>query len=148
MPTLAAGSKPQRGWTLVELLVVLAILAMVTGVATLSLPNAEQRLLQQEATRLLARVDAARAQSRALGVPVWLEVTAQGWAIEGAPAPAAYRHAWTDPGLRLRIESPLNAQRIWLGPDPVMAPTVLRLNLAQAQLRLGSQGVAAWAVLP
>lgn len=93
--------KPQTGLTLLELLVVLAILALAASVVVLNAPPAADGA-RVEAERFAARVDAAMAFSLATGAPVRLAATpadyrferyAKGqWTVleaEGPPGPRA-----------------------------------------------------------
>ena len=64
----------QQGLTLLELLVVLAIIGFGLAGVSLSLRDSNQTQLEREAQRLIAVLEAARAQSRTSGVPVrWRE---------------------------------------------------------------------------
>lgn len=84
-PTSAAGNKQamqgQRGFTLLELLVVMAIIALSMLGIGLSLRDNHQTQLEREAQRLVALLEAARAQSRTSGVPLVWQTTAQGFVI-------------------------------------------------------------------
>ena len=63
----------QRGFTLLELLVVVAIVALASAVVTMALPDPASTRLEREASRLAAILEAARVQARASG-------TLAGWA--------------------------------------------------------------------
>ena len=56
---------PQGGFTLIELMVVVAIIALGTAVASLALRDNEGAVLARDAERLAALLESARAQSRA-----------------------------------------------------------------------------------
>ncbi len=81
--------KSRRGFTLIELLVVIAIVAIGSALASLALPDSDRRTLAREGERLAALLEAARAQSRAAGVPVRWRATASGFAWDGLPPGAA-----------------------------------------------------------
>jgi len=66
----AAGApRRQRGFTLIELMLVVAIIAIATGVASLALRDPTAAKLEQEAVRLAALLESARAEARSSGVP-------------------------------------------------------------------------------
>ena len=65
MPGRCAG-----GFTILELLVVITIIALATGMTMLALRDGQQQRLEQEAVRLAALLEAARMESRASGRPV------------------------------------------------------------------------------
>ena len=78
MRILAVGNNNQAGLTLVELLVVLAVMAVLTGVVVLSLPPApgpSQRIAQEVAALTKRLGDRAIMEGRPMG----LYVTGEGW---------------------------------------------------------------------
>src|SRR5947208_7924800 len=56
------------GFTLIELMVVMAVIAIATAVASLALRDPAASRLEQEATRLASLLESARAEARASGV--------------------------------------------------------------------------------
>src|SRR5512137_2061782 len=59
-----------RGFTLIELMIVLTLVAIAAGVISLSLRDPASTRLEHEAARLVALLESARAESRASGLPV------------------------------------------------------------------------------
>ncbi len=126
MPTLEAGSNSNAtnpvaapmvvrtsgraapGFTLVELLVALLVMALLTGLAAMALPQTGQESVHREAERLAALLDAAREQAAARGEPL-------AW----APGPAGYTFLQPSPrGWIALDDAPLTARRWqWLGGD-------------------------------
>ncbi len=135
MRTLAAGNKRlppfSRGFTLVELLVVIALIAVATAGVSLSLRDSADSALQRDAERLAALLESARAQARAQGVPVVWHSQMGGTAFEfaGLPPPGLPR-AWLNtqtraaPGIRLT-----------LGPDPLIEPQAVALSSVSSPSR-------------
>ena len=70
-------SRASAGFTLIELLIVVALIAIASAVASLALRDPASTQLEQEAARLSALLEAARAEARASGLPVrWVLVGA------------------------------------------------------------------------
>ncbi len=130
MRTLAAGSKcpqPQpRGFTLLELLVVVALIAVATAGVSLSLRDSAESALERDAERLANLLETARAQARANGAPVvWRAQTqgdAQGFVFEGLPPPGL-PEAWLNPSTRVAPDTALT-----LGPEPLIEPQAVALH--------------------
>jgi general secretion pathway protein H len=73
MPISATGNRLEQGFTLVELMVVIAIMALATSVVALSLPPSNARVRVQAealAARMLAARDEAILQSRDMAVTI------------------------------------------------------------------------------
>ncbi|WP_310625892.1 type II secretion system protein [Limnohabitans sp.] len=168
----------QRGLTLLELLVVMAIIGVCLLGVSLSLRDNQQTQLEREAQRLVAVLEAARAQSRTSGIPLVWEAKPEGFvirtprplsavpvpvsAIIDTRAPFAPRHqAWLTVGtqatvLRNTITASSSSQinLVVLGPEPILAPTRISLRLpatrsnAASTLHIGTDGLQPFHVEP
>lgn len=158
MNTLARPGTPKAvlraaGFTLLELLVVLAIVAIASAGVALSLRDDGQVRLEQDAQRLAALLEGARAQSQVRGVPVRWYADAQGFRFDpdwGSPQGPAAR-LWLDADTRARVEPPQAnaAQALTLGPDAIIAAqTVVLYCAAQPArtVRLATDGLRPFAV--
>lgn len=107
---------PARGFTLIELMVVITIVALGTALASLALRDSRADALERDAQRLAALLEAARAQSRAAGVPVTWRASGAGFAFDGLPPSAEPLPThWLDAATTAEGNAPLQ-----LGPDPVI----------------------------
>lgn len=145
MPISAAGSNPTRGFTLLELLLVVALIAMVAAGASLALRDSAQSRLETEAVRLTALLEAARAQSRTLGVAVQWQPNDNGFSWPGlsTTGEGALPTSWLDSATRTASTSLL------LGPEPIIAPASITLVLATAPdkpVRIATDGVRPFAI--
>lgn len=130
---------PQAGYTLVELLVVIALVALGTTLAGFSLPDPRQGALEREALRLAAMLESARAQSRLQGRPATWQPRAEGFAFTGA-APAR-TIPWLSP--QVRAAAPVE---LVLGPEPMLRAQELTLVLGPHRVRIASDGLAPFAI--
>lgn len=80
---LAKNQNFEKGFTLVELLVVLLIMALGASLAALSLAPSSQQHLSEEATRLIAQLESTKAQARASSLSVSMGLGSEGFYFSG-----------------------------------------------------------------
>jgi general secretion pathway protein H len=145
--------KPARGFTLLELMVVVAIVALATAGATLALRDGSATRLEREGLRLSALLESARAQSRTSGVPVLWRQRPDGFEFVGvkprrdAQSSLAEPRTWLDPETRAQVTQPSGAQVLVLGPEPLIAAQRLVLQQGDRQLTLATDGLSPFAVV-
>ena len=133
------------GFTLLELLVVVAIIAIATAGVSFALRDSQATLLEREAQRLAALLESARAQSRSSGVPVRWYATEGGFHFDGVPA-NALPDRWLSPNTQVRGSATLQ-----LGPEPIIgAQQVVLASTAvpERSLRIATDGLRPFAVVP
>ena len=127
-----------RGFTLLELLVVVSIMALATAGVGLALRDGSQQSLEREGERLAALLESARAQSRASGVLVRWRAVEEGFRFDGLRA-GTLPTQWLDNSTRVRGPGSLV-----LGPEPLIGPQ--QVILVQPQhpehaLRVATDGL-------
>ena len=95
---------PRSGFTLIELIVVVALIAIASAVASLALRDPAATRLEHEGARLVALLEAARTEARASGLPASWEprpeqVGAEGFRFIGLPTTTGLPSNWLNSGV-------------------------------------------------
>lgn len=125
-----------RGFTLLELLVVVSLIALATTGVSLALRDGPDRGLEREAQRLSAVLTATHAQARLRGVPLTWQAGEQGFDVDGQFQP------WGQPGMRV------TPNQLTLSPEPLLPPTRLVLRLGEQTTWLATDGLRPFAPVP
>jgi general secretion pathway protein H len=138
-------ARQSAGFTLLELLLVLAIIALGSAAVTLSLRDSPQNRLQMEAERLIAVLEASRADARASNTTLLWRADDKGFEVQTLPASDTAFHAmaWKYKGTQATPTDVL------ISAEPIQALTTLTLRHGSgASLKIGTDGAAAFKVLP
>ncbi len=155
----------QRGLTLLELLVVLAIIGFAIAGVSLSLRDSRQTQLEREAQRLVAILEAARARSRTSGVPLIWQATPEGFVLRSAQPQtvlATRTESWLSLGTQAVVGTTTThnappANLLVLGPEPILAPARITLSVIAANptstqpvpsLTVATDGLRPFQVMP
>jgi general secretion pathway protein H len=134
----------QHGFTLLELLVVVSIIAIASAGVAFAMRDSAQTQVEREAQRLAALLESARAQSRMLGIAVIWRSTGGGFRFDGLPKDAL-------PGNWLDADTTATPTMLELGPDPIIAPQTVTLGnarLAGVLWRVQTDGLRPFTVRP
>jgi general secretion pathway protein H len=143
-----------RGFTMVELLVVFAIIAMGISLVVLALPDGEAAKLEEEGARLSSLLESARAEARVAGVAVrWVprasppdEAQAAGdvaqFQFVGLPSKSQMPTRFLDGRTQAQV---VGTSHLVLGPEAILPAQRLVLRLGERRLELASDGLGPFA---
>lgn len=139
----------ERGFTLVELLIVITLIALISAVASLALRDPASTRLAQEAERLVALLEAARHEARAAGVPARWEprstTAGEDFRFIGLPERVSLPNRWLEPGPTAEV---IGARAVVLGPEPLIGPQRIVIRLEDRAVALATDGLGPFIVEP
>jgi len=127
------------GFTLLELLVVVAIIAIGSAGVSFALRDAEGAQLEREAQRLAALLESARSQSRLSGQPVRWRVNEGAFTFDGLP-PESLPRTWLVEGTHVLGTTTV----LVLGPEPIIGPQSVVIGSGRQpgrSLRIATDGL-------
>jgi type II secretion system protein H len=169
MPTLAIGSKriktsyapllikrgavavnavrkSDAGFTLIEMLVAIAVMAVILAVAVLAIPNHDDRYWRDNLDQLVSSLNLAQEESAMSGTPMIAQIDSAGWRFfipnaNGVGANASY--GTSSIGQSGNAPSTIAANTSGLLPDVYKAQSWYKpVDMAPIQLTLGGEQVA------
>ena len=142
---------------MVELLIVIAIIALAVTLVSVALPDGDTARLEEEGARLTALLEMARAEARVSGSPVnWVPRTEADPLTDLSGAPVHFRFVGLPTALALpsrwldaRVSAQIVGSRsVVLGPAAILPPQRIVLMLAEQRLELVSDGLGPFVVAP
>jgi general secretion pathway protein H len=131
------------GFTLLELLVVIFIIAIAAGLMTLSLRDAAESRLEEEGARLAALFDSARAIARTADAeirwqPVVDESGGTSFRFTGLPPGTSMSSRWIGDQVSAEV---VGAPFVRLGPDPVIGEQHVILRIGNKRTEIATDGL-------
>ena len=138
------------GFTLIELMVVVALIAIASAVVSLSLRDPDATRLEREGARLVALLESARTEARSLGIAAsWQPDSGQdgvaGFRFIGLPPSSELPDHWLNRGVTAEVQG---ARAVPLGPEPLIGAQRIVLHLDRQSLTLTTDGLGPFVVDP
>ena len=132
------------GFTLLELLVVISIMALATAGVSLAIRDNGDQQLEREAQRLATLLESARAQARTNGALVVWRPMPQGFRFEGLPPNVSMPTQWLQAAVQVQPSTP-----IVLGPEPLIPKQSFTLSVSgghSSVLQLSTDGLRPFSI--
>jgi prepilin-type N-terminal cleavage/methylation domain-containing protein len=146
--------KSDAGFTLIEMLVAIAVMAVILAVAVLSIPNHDDRYWRDNLDQLVSSLNLAQEESAMSGTPMIAQIDSVGWRffIPNANGGANTSYGASSMGQSgnavalggsSNAPSPITANTSGLMPDVYKAQSWYKpVDMAPIQLTLGGEQVA------
>jgi general secretion pathway protein H len=145
--SVTAPRRRPLGFTLLELLVVISIIAIGSAGVVFAMRDSAQTALEREGDRLVALLEAGRALSRTSGQVMRWRDTPEGFVFEGANA-GKLPSTWQSPQSAVQWDAGPNPHILTLGPEPIIEAQAITLFNEGRGLRIATDGLRPFAVLP
>lgn len=141
-----ARRRGRAGFTLIEVMIVITLVAVGAGVVSLALRDARANRLEREGLRLALLLETARAEARAAALAVrWMptpEVPDQAFRFVGLPPSSRLPRQWLEEGIVARVEG----GALSLGPEPLIGAQQVELVLDGRRVQVYTDGLQPFAV--
>jgi general secretion pathway protein H len=151
-----AGRRPRPrfgagGFTLLELLAVMVIVAIASALATVALRDSADTVLEREAERLAALLESARAEARVAGATATWRPLPEGtrdgtgdadFRFAGLPFAERFPTRWLDAETRALPSAADEPVLVMLGPDAILPAQRIRLVLGPHRRDVASDGLS------
>lgn len=146
---LGLRGKATPGFTLIELMIVVALIALAAGVVSLAMRDPASTRLQTEGERLSALLESARAESRATGLAVsWFPLRIsddEHFRFVGLPKSVALPTRWLDAQVSAEVAG--GSGGVLLGPEPLIGAQRIVLRLQDQRVELATDGLGPFALV-
>ncbi len=137
-----------RGFTLIELMVVVMLVAVAAGLVSLSLRDSRSTRLEREGERLATLLETARAEARAASLPVrWMptpDSNERAFRFAGLPASRKLPEQWLDAAVVAQVVGGRGS--IELGPEALIGVQRVQLVLDDERIEVATDGLQPFAV--
>ena len=138
----------QSGFTLIELMVVVVLIAIASAVTSLALRDPASTRLEHEGARLVALLEAARTEARSSGLTASWEPRSgvagvAGFRFVGLPPTNDLPTRWLTTGVTADVPG---ARAVLLGPEPLIGAQRIVLRLDEQTLTLSTDGLGPFVV--
>lgn len=147
----------ERGFTLIEVLIVVAIVGVVGSIIALSSRSAPSRLLEAEADRLIQLLSMARDEAELSGQPLALTFSTEGYVFQKRDRRGRW-HPFSDDLLRprqwpfqvagLRLEPGSPGNKLYFEPAGRMLPFTLSIETAEQRVAISGDALGRYYLQP
>ena len=133
---------------MIELMVVVAMIAIAAGIVSLTLRDDAATRLEREAVRLATLLESARTEARIAGLAVHWRLTPESgehpFRFIGLPPAQQRPTQWLDESVVAQIDG--GRPTLVLGPEPLLDAQQVTLRLGERSITIATDGVHPFAI--